>query len=214
VVQPGAERGVPRARRASDGLTRSDAPRSVVAVYVVVVAKRAPGTSAPGASAPWLPSATAGLGQKGEPAQRRFRKLVGSCLLIVAALLLVGVVSRGILRHVVQTAPLWIAVVLGARRSVLTRWAALPPLVFWLVLMIVLWMHLLGLVGWITGSFSPIEIVLTVVVAAAALVGIRQARAVPAAKASSPGALAVVLGVAVLQLLAFRWSFLPGIAHD
>jgi hypothetical protein len=134
--------------------------------------------------------------------------------LIVAALLVVGVVSRGILRHVVQTAPLWIAVALGARRSTLTRWAALPPLVFWLVLMIVLWMHLLGLVVWITGSFSPIEIVLTVVVAAAALVGIRQASAIPASNASSPGALAVMLGVAVLQLLAFRWSFLPGIAHD
>jgi len=133
---------------------------------------------------------------------------------IVAALLAVGVVSRGVLRHVVQTAPLWIPVALGARRSTLTRWAALPPLVFWLVLMIVLWMHLLGLVGWITGSFSPIEIALTVVVAAAATVGIRQASLVPASRARSVGALCTMVVVAALQLLAFRWSFLPGIAHD
>jgi hypothetical protein len=178
------------------------------------VAKRAPGTSAPGASAPWLPSGASGLGEKGEPAQRRFRKLVGSCLLIVAALLVVGVVSRGILRHVVQTAPLWITVVLGARRSTLTRWAALPPLVFWLVLMLVLWMHLLGLVGWITGTFSPIEIVLTVVVAAAALVGIREASRVPASRMGSARALGTMVVVLVAQVLAFRWSFLPGIAHD
>lgn len=134
--------------------------------------------------------------------------------MIIGALLLVGVVSHGILRHVVQTAPLWIAVVLGARRSALTRWAALPPLVFWLVLMILLWMHLLGLVGWITGTFSPTEIALTVVVAAAALVGLRQASLVPASDARSLGALATMAAVAALQLLAFRWSFLPGIAHD
>jgi hypothetical protein len=139
---------------------------------------------------------------------------VASCLAIIGALLLVGVVSRGILRHIVQTSPLWIAVVLGARRSTLTRWAALPPLVFWLVLMIVLWMHLIGLVGWITGTFSPIEIALTVVVGAAALVGIREASAVPASRATGPGALAAMVGVTVLQFLAFRWSFLPGIAHD
>ena len=139
---------------------------------------------------------------------------MASCLAIIGALLLVGVVSRGILRHVVQTAPLWLAVGLGARRSTLTRWAALPPLLFWLVLMLVLWMHLLGLVGWITGTFSPIEIALTVVVAAAALVGIRQASLVPASDARGLGALCTVVAVAALQLLAFRWSFLPGIAHD
>jgi hypothetical protein len=139
---------------------------------------------------------------------------VASCLVIIGALLLVGVVSRGILRHVVQTAPLWIAVALGARRSTLTRWAALAPLVFWFVLMLVLWMHLLGLVGWITGTFSPIEIALTVVVGAAALVGIRQASLIPASDARSLGALATMAAVAAFQVLAFRWSFLPGIAHD
>lgn len=169
------------------------------------MAKRAPGTSAPGSAPPWLVSS---------PARLSFRRLVASCLVIIGALLLVGVVSRGILRHVVQTAPLWIAVALGARRSTLTRWAALPPLVFWLVLMVVLWMHLLGLVGWITGTFSPIEIALTAVVAAAALVGIRQASLVPALQARSVGALCTMVAVAALQLLAFRWSFLPGIAHD
>lgn len=139
---------------------------------------------------------------------------MASCLVIIGALLLVGVVSRGILRHVVQTAPLWIAVVLGARRSTLTRWAALPPLVFWLVVMLALWMHLLGLAGWITGTFSPTEIALTVVVAAAALVGIRQASLVPASAARSVGGLGTMVAVAGFQFLAFRWSFLPGIAHD
>jgi hypothetical protein len=146
--------------------------------------------------------------------ERSFRRLVGSCLVIVAALLVVGVVSRGILRHLVQTAPLWISVVLAARRSTLTRWAALPPLVFWLVLMTVIWLHLLGLAEWLTGSFSPIEVTLTVVVAGAALMGIREASLVPASNARGLGAVGTMVSVAVLQLLAFRWSFLPGIAHD
>ncbi|HEY1906979.1 MAG TPA: hypothetical protein VGG91_13115, partial [Myxococcaceae bacterium] len=78
----------------------------------------------------------------------------------------------------------------------------------------VLWLHLLGLVGWITGTFSPIEISLTVVVAAAALLGIRQASLVPASRARSLGAFGTIVAVAAMQVLAFRWSFLPGIAHD
>jgi hypothetical protein len=172
------------------------------------VAKRAPGTSAPGAAPPWLTASDS------SSLQRSFRGLVASCLAIIAALLLVGVVSHGVLRHVVQTAPLWIAVLLGVRRSTLTRWAAFPLLLFWLVLMSVIWMHLLGVAGWLTGTFSPVEIALTVVVAAAALLGIRQASLVPASAARSPGALGTMVVVAALQLLAFRWSFFPGIAHD
>src|SRR6266851_2465779 len=58
--------------------------------------------------------------------------LTGCCVAIIAALLVVGAVSSGVIRHIVQTSPLWIAIVLGVRRSGWSKWAALPCLVFWL----------------------------------------------------------------------------------
>lgn len=42
------------------------------------------------------------------------------------------------IRHIVQTSPLWIAIVLAARNSALTKWAALPCFVFWLATEIVM----------------------------------------------------------------------------
>jgi hypothetical protein len=41
---------------------------------------------------------------------RDLRMLAGCCLAMMAALLIVGAVSHGVLRHVVQTSPLWIAI--------------------------------------------------------------------------------------------------------
>ena len=55
-----------------------------------------------------------------------FRIVTGCCLAMIAALMVVGAVSHGVLRHIVQTSPLWITIVLGIRRSASTKWAALP----------------------------------------------------------------------------------------
>jgi len=75
---------------------------------------------------------------------RSFRILISCSAVIMAALLVVGAVSHGVIRHIVQTSPLWIAIVLGIRGSALTKWAALPCFVFWLVLMTAIWLYLLG----------------------------------------------------------------------
>jgi hypothetical protein len=54
---------------------------------------------------------------------------------MIAALLVVGAVSHIMVRHVVQTSALWIAIVLVVRNSGLAKWAALPCFVLWLLLM-------------------------------------------------------------------------------
>ena len=49
------------------------------------------------------------------------------CLAIILALVLgVGLASNLVVRHLVQTAPLWAGVVLGFRRSRLTSWVGRP----------------------------------------------------------------------------------------
>ena len=138
--------------------------------------------------------------------------LAGCCLAIMVALLVVGVVSHGVIRHIVQTAPLWVAIVLGTRRSDLGKWAALPSFVFWLLLIIAIWLFLLGWARIVSGTFTVTEIAMTIVVGAASTLGIVTGLRMRTATRRAV-AVATVLGVTLLDLIAFRLSLLPAIAH-
>jgi hypothetical protein len=139
--------------------------------------------------------------------------LLAACsLAIMAALLVVGAVSHGVIRHIVQTAPLWIAIVLGTRRSDLSKWAALPSFVFWLLLMIAIWLFLLGWARIVSGTFTITEIAMTIVVGAASTLGIMAGLRMRTATRLAVAA-ATVLGVTLLNPIAFRVSLLPAIAH-
>ena len=144
--------------------------------------------------------------------QRHFRIVVLCCVLIITALLVVGVVSHGVIRHIVQTSPLWIAIFLATRHSDFTKWAALPCFLFWLLVMIAIWLFLLGWAHIVSGTFSPTEIATTLIVGLTSVVGIGiGARLRSEVRAWS--AIPAFLLVAALQLLAFRLSLLPVIAH-
>jgi hypothetical protein len=144
--------------------------------------------------------------------ERDFRILTVCCVSIIAALLVVGAVSHGVLRHIVQTSPLWVAIALGISRSGWIKWAALPCFLFWLMLMIFIWLFLLGWARIVSGTFSPTEIAMTVIVGLASAVGIVRALRLRA-PVGPWSATATVLLVAVLQVTAFRLSLLPAIAH-
>jgi hypothetical protein len=107
------------------------------------------------------------------PATPRSANAPTAWLLVVAlALIAVGVVSATLLRHVVQIAPLVLAAVIAAVRP---RWAACvaaPLFVHWLLVMIAIWLFLLGVARIFTGTFSPAEVVLTIVIGGAALLGL------------------------------------------
>ena len=141
-----------------------------------------------------------------------FRFLVFCCLFIIVALLVVGSVSHGVIRHIVQTSPLWVAIVLGVRGSELSKWTALPCFVFWLVVMVLIWLFLLGLARVITGTFSPVEVAMTIIVGLASFAGLARAlktrTSVPFWKAA-----ALVIVLAIVQIAALRISLLPAIAH-
>jgi hypothetical protein len=146
--------------------------------------------------------------------ERRVPMMVAICSLMIIAALVVGVglASTLVLRHVVQTLPLWLGIGFGARRSRLAGWIALPCFVFWLALMVVIWLFLLGIAQLVNGRFTPVEVGMTIVVGVSSVVGI--AAVVRSRWAMPPGATIglFVLGAA-LQLVCFRLSFLPWIAH-
>jgi hypothetical protein len=144
--------------------------------------------------------------------EKHYRVLTICCVAVIAALLVVGAVSHGIIRHIVQTSPLWIAIVLGIRRSGWAKWAALPCFVFWLLLMTAIWLFLLGWAHIVSGTFSSTEIAMTVIVGIASVVGIARAVRMPSG-VSAWAATVVSLLVAALQIAALRVSLLPQIAH-
>ena len=148
------------------------------------------------------------------PAESGSARVVGWCALaIILSLYVVGTVSHGVIRHIVQTAPIWPAVWLGLKRSGWAKWTVFFSYVFWLALMIVIWLFLLGKTHIISGHFSPTEITMTIIIAVACAVGIvaavRSKTAVPWI-----GGIGTFLLFGGLQLLAFRISMLPHISRD
>ena len=140
------------------------------------------------------------------------RFLVVCCMLVIAALLVVGAVSHGVIRHIVQTVPLWFAIVLGLRGSAWSKWTALPCLFFWLIIMVFIWLFLLGWARIITGTFSPIETAMTIVVGLASIAGLVKAFRIRT-RVGWWKAMAVVVLLGILQIVALRISFLSAIAH-
>jgi hypothetical protein len=142
----------------------------------------------------------------------RSERLVVACTTTIAvSLLLVGAVSGTVIRHVIQIVPVVVAALLGARRSPLAPWAALPLFVFWLFIMTLIWLFLLGVSSLVTGHFSPAEIVLTVAIGIASLVG---AIAVIRTRSETTwGArVAVFVLFAALQIAAMWTSMRPAVA--
>lgn len=131
---------------------------------------------------------------------------------VILALYVVGVLSRTELRHFIQTLPLWLGVVLGLQRARTVRWVAMPLFLFWLFIMTLIWLYLLGWARIVSGHFSPTEIAMTLIIGIATLLGIagciREKRAVGPLVASG-----AFLFSAALQWVAFRISFLPEIAR-
>src|SRR5271168_4143262 len=99
-------------------------------------------------------------------------KWIACCsVAVLMALYVVGAVSNGSLRHEVQTLPLWFPIVLGFRQSELSKWSAIPCLIFWLTIIILIWLFLLGWARIVTGHYSATEIAMTIVIGTASLIG-------------------------------------------
>jgi hypothetical protein len=142
------------------------------------------------------------------------RVVASSSLAVLLALYAVGAVSipPGSLRHEVQTLPLWFPIVAGFQRKELTKWAALPCLIFWLTIMCCIWLFLLGWARIVTGHFFPAEVAMTLVIGAASIVGlVASLRWRTGVRPVVAAATFVLFGT--LQFLAFRVSLFPYIAN-
>ena len=88
------------------------------------------------------------------------------------SLLLVGVVSDTFIRHLIQIVPAAVVLLAVVRRAPWVPFAALAVFIFWLAIMVLIWLWLLGLASIVTGEFSSVEVTLTVCIGLCCLVGI------------------------------------------
>lgn len=145
--------------------------------------------------------------------RRELESIAYCCLAVLVALYVVGAVSHGSLRHEVQTLPLWIPIVLGFQKREIAKWCALPCLIFWLAIVVLIWLFLLGWARVVSGTFSPVEIAMTVVIGVACAWGIFTGLRWRTAVRIGVGLGATVL-LAGLQVLLFRLSLIPFIARQ
>jgi cation transport ATPase len=143
----------------------------------------------------------------------RAKRIALCCLAIIVALVGgVGLATGLIIRHVVQTAPLWIGLALGIRGSRAVGWFTAPIFAFWMVLMTLIWLYLAGWSTLLSGHFSPFETAMTLAVGAACAIGLWfDARSFAGVPATTAAGLFVIAAAA--QSLCLRLSMLPGIAR-
>ena len=110
---------------------------------------------------------------RGDATLQSNARVIAVCLIgVVVSLILVGIVSGTLLRHVVQVIPPLVALWLLLRKPETGAYAVATIFAFWALVMALIWLYLLGLSDIAYGSYSAIEIILTVVIAACSLLGI------------------------------------------
>jgi hypothetical protein len=151
-------------------------------------------------------------GTSGDGARTHFTAPIATSLALVAgALIVVGIVSHTLIRHVIQIVPLIMAIILLIRWPAIGVPAAVPLLGFWLLIMGGIWLFLLGLARVFTGTFSPAEIALTIVIGFGCLFGITMAYQQVIA-APLGWRLGTVIVFAALQFAAMWLSVQPSVA--
>lgn len=139
--------------------------------------------------------------------------IVAGCLAGVAiSLLLVGVVSTTFVRHLIQILPIVGALALVLRRPAWGSYAAMPVFGFWVVIVALIWLYLLGISTIASGRYTVTEIALTVIIAALSMVGVAMSRRLGRGLAPAGRASAFVM-FGILQVAAMWLSLLPPFAN-
>lgn len=136
------------------------------------------------------------------------QRVVLGCLIGVAiALLLVGVMSGTFLRHIAQILPIILAAGVLTRRPDWGAYAALPIFLFWIFIVMLIWLFLLGVTRVASGHYTVVEVVSTVFIAGFSGVGV--VRSIPIGRPlRTIGRVLAVILFGVLQVAAMWVSLL------
>jgi hypothetical protein len=141
------------------------------------------------------------------------RTILVSCLAgVCIALLLIGIESDTLPRHIVQILPAVAVLVVAARRPAWGALAAIPIFAFWTLVMVLIWLFLLGLSTVATGRYTVFEIVMTMVIASLCIAGMVSSMRIVSAPTWSHRAIVLIVFVLVgaVQVATMRAAFLLG----
>jgi hypothetical protein len=139
------------------------------------------------------------------------RRLMVCLAGVLVGLLLVGAISGTVVRHIIQVTPILLVLLLAIWSPRLLVYFALPIFTIWILLMLLIWLYLLGIATFFSGSFSMTEIVLTLLVGGSAVAGIVEclrSRPVPISQR-----IVGFIAFAIVQVVALWVSFTAGIAN-
>ena len=97
--------------------------------------------------------------------RRDAARLMLGLFAIALSLFIVGVISDTIARHLLQIVPLLLATARMVGGSYTAAYVAAGTCLFWIIVMLLIWLYLLGVSEATSGSFTTAEIVLTFVIA-------------------------------------------------
>jgi len=169
--------------------------------------------SSPTGSAGHLPLTNGNLAMRKRKREDEFqpmpRKIALTALLLLFVLYINAFVSHRMLRLPVQSAPLWLTVVLGLCSSKWCKWIALPCFACWVFLFCLDVVFRALPLEESSGMVTPIEIATTAAVGIVSIVGVVLClRMKTAVRRTIAGA--VMVGVVVLQVAALRLGFSVG----
>ena len=131
---------------------------------------------------------------------------------LALALLVVGVVSGTLLRHVVQILPIVAALLLTSRRPAIGACAAIPIFAFWTLIVVLIWLFLLGLSRIANGTYTVAEIIATFLMAGFSVFGL--AKTIGASRGVAPGMrFTCILAFAIFQIAAMAVSMMRAVAN-
>lgn len=149
------------------------------------------------------------LARRRLPGSRPAPATIPICVIVIAvALMLVGVVSNTMRIHAVQIVPLLAIVALLRWKPRWSAVASVPLFTFWLLVMGGIWLFLLGISRFFTGRFTTTEIVLTLVMGVASVIGIAASYRQGTLMAGWARVLAVS-AIAAMQAAAVWLSYFP-----
>jgi hypothetical protein len=138
----------------------------------------------------------------------RRRVLLAALAGLALGLLGVGIVSHTLLRHVLQVLPPVLALGLLLRGSPHGVAGSVPLFLFWLGLMASIWSLLLGGFRLFGGTFTPIEILLSIVIGGASAIGLVGTWRLPTNRGRG-SRLAAAVCFSLLQFASFWLSMQP-----
>jgi hypothetical protein len=144
---------------------------------------------------------------------RNEERVLSVCLIGVAlSLLLVGVVSGTLLRHMVQIIPVLIALAVAVCGVPWARDAARSVFVLWFLLMLGIWVTLLGIAKVFSGRFTTVEIALTIGIGVFCVAGLLSSFWTSSRVGLAMRAV-VFIAFGALQFVAVWLSLRPGLAR-